>query len=61
MTEIDLSVFIAKTNRGYVGYVRIHKGRVLWYTAPCDTADKAEKQATEIKEILSEHSTWWKL
>jgi len=59
--EMDLSVFVAKTNRGYVGYVRIHKGRVLRYTEICSTQEQAYTQAAEMRDILQEYPQWWEL
>lgn len=55
----ELSVFIAKVSKGYVGYVRIYRGRVLRYTDSYPTVEEAEREAISLKNILLEHQEWW--
>jgi hypothetical protein len=55
----DLGVFIAKTHRGFVGYVRINKGRVIHYTTEYQQREKALEEAERLKKVLEAHPHWW--
>jgi len=58
MTEA-LNVFIAKTTKGFIGYVRVKQGRVLRFTPAFPEAEMARKEAEKLKDILTKYPQWW--